>query len=121
MDGILMSACDKEHNVDLYNKVIERGIPIVFFDRTVEKVKASQVHMDDYIMSFFMVEALLRKGYKHIIHIPGPAYIRNSYERLRGYRDALEKFPSTLGNTFIVHDDTKKDKFHSNGALRHPL
>ena len=21
---------------------------------------------------------------------------------------------STLGNTFIVHDDTKKDKFHSN-------
>jgi LacI family transcriptional regulator len=39
-----------------------------------------------------MVETLLRKGYKHIIHIPGPAYIRNSYERLRGYRDALEKF-----------------------------
>lgn len=39
-----------------------------------------------------MVEALLRKGYKHIIHIPGPAYIRNSYERLSGYRDALEKF-----------------------------
>lgn len=28
---------------------------------------------------------------------------------------------STLGNTFIVHDDAKKDKFHSNGALRHPL
>ena len=28
---------------------------------------------------------------------------------------------STLGNTFIVHDDTKKDKFHSDGALRHPL
>lgn len=58
----------------------------------MEGVKASLVHMDDYIMSFFMVEALLRKGYKHIIHIPGPAYIRNSYERLRGYRDALEKF-----------------------------
>lgn len=36
VDGILMSACDKEHNVNLYNKVIERGIPIVFFDRTVE-------------------------------------------------------------------------------------
>ena len=28
---------------------------------------------------------------------------------------------STLGNTFIVHNDTKKDKFHSDGALRHPL
>ena len=27
----------------------------------------------------------------------------------------------SLGNTLIIHDDTKKDKFHSNGALRHPL
>lgn len=92
VDGILMSVCDKDQNVDLYNKVIERGIPIVFFDRTVEGVQASQVRMDDYIMAFFMVEALLRKGYKHILHIPGPAYIRNSRERQRGYRDALEKF-----------------------------
>lgn len=92
VDGILMSVCDKDQNVDLYNKVIERGIPIVFFDRTVEGVQALQVRMDDYIMAFFMVEALLRKGYKHILHIPGPAYIRNSRERQRGYRDALEKF-----------------------------
>ena len=67
--------------MDIYNKVRERVIPIVFFDRKVEKVKASQVHMDDYIMSIFTEEALLRKGYKQIIHIPGLAYIRNSYER----------------------------------------
>ena len=26
-----------------------------------------------------------------------------------------------VGNTLIVHGDTKKDKFHSNGVLRHPL
>lgn len=52
VDGILISVCDKEYNIDLYNKVIENGIPMVFFDRTVEKVKASQVRMDDYIMAF---------------------------------------------------------------------
>ena len=92
VDGILMSACDKAFNVDLYNKVIGRGIPIVFFDRTVEKVKASLVHLDDYIMSFFMVESLVRSGCKRIVHIPGPRYIRNSEERQRGYREALEKF-----------------------------
>ena len=28
----------------------------------------------------------------HTVHIPGPSRIRNGYERLRGYRDALEKF-----------------------------
>jgi LacI family transcriptional regulator len=35
--------------------------------------------MDDYIMSFFMVEALLRKGYKHIIHIPRPFEARTDH------------------------------------------
>lgn len=37
VDGILMSVCDKDQNVDLYNKVIERGIPIVFFDKILLK------------------------------------------------------------------------------------
>ena len=91
VDGILMSVCNKDKNQDLYNKVIERGIPIVFFDRTLERKQASQVRMDDNIMSFFMVEALIDQGRKHIVHIPGPSYIRNGYDRLVGYREALEK------------------------------
>ena len=112
VDGILMSVCDKDKNQSLYNKVIGRGIPIVFFDRTLEPkeasgsseaqshlrdsarnggLKASQVRMDDNIMSFFMVEALIAQGRKHIVHIPGPSYIRNGYDRLAGYREALEK------------------------------
>ncbi len=100
VDGILMSACNKDENVDIYNKVIAQGIPIVFFDRTLEKtegknvasLKASQVRMDDNVMAFFMVESLIKKGYRNIVHIPGPSYIRNSYDRRKGYREALEKY-----------------------------
>ena len=91
VDGILMSVCDKDKNQDLYNKVIGRGIPIVFFDRTLERMQTSQVRMDDNIMAFFMVESLIAQGRKHIVHIPGPSYIRNGYDRLVGYREALEK------------------------------
>lgn len=109
VDGILMSVCDKDCNIDLYNKVISHGVPIVFFDRTLEKaglaslsaslgrkksqmVRASQVRMDDNVMSFFMVEALIKSGCRRIVHIPGPSFIRNGYERLKGYREALEKY-----------------------------
>lgn len=92
VDGILLSVCDKEKNLDVYRRVIGRGIPMVFFDRTLEWSDASQVRLDDYIMSFFMVEQLIRSGSKRIVHISGPSHIRNGYERLRGYRDALEKF-----------------------------
>ena len=92
VDGLLISVCDKDRNADIYRHIVSHGTPVVFFDRTVENVEASQVRLDDYIMSFFMVEQLIRSGCKQIVHIPGPSRIRNGYERLRGYRDALEKF-----------------------------
>lgn len=106
VDGILMSVCDKDRNLDVYRKVMERDVPIVFFDRTIGEgtqnpisqkqgkakgLNVSQVRMDDNVMSFFMVESLIQQGRKHIVHIPGPSYIRNGYDRLEGYREALEK------------------------------
>lgn len=102
VDGILMSVCNKDKNQDLYNKVIERGIPIVFFDRTLERKQASQVRMDDNIMSFFIVEALIDQGRKHIVHIPGPSYIRNGYDRLVGYREALEKHLIKYDSNYVL-------------------
>ena len=92
VDGLLISVCDKERNTDVYRRIVSRGTPVVFFDRTIDNVEASQVRSDDYIMAFFMVEQLIRSGNKRIVHIPGPSRIRNAYERQRGYRDALEKF-----------------------------
>lgn len=102
VDGILMSVCNKDKNQDIYNKVIERGIPIVFFDRTLERKQASQIRMDDNIMSFFMVEALIDQGRKHIVHIPGPSYIRNGYDRLVGYREALEKHLIKYDSNYVL-------------------
>ena len=102
VDGLLISVCDKERNSDRYRQMMGRGVPIVFFDRTVEGVGASQVRLDDYIMSFFMVEQLVRKGCRRIVHIPGPPYIRNGYERMRGYRDALEKFHIAYDSQLVL-------------------
>lgn len=102
VDGILMSVCHNEANRELYQKMMERGTPIVFFDRTVEGIGASCVRMDDYIMSFFMVESLIRQGRKRIAHLAGPRHIRNGYDRLRGYRDALEKFHIDYEPNLIV-------------------
>lgn len=92
VDGMIVSVCDSERNRQVYHRAIERGMPVVFFDRTMDLDDASQVRLDDFTMSLFMVEKLIRSGRKHIVHIPGPTRIRNGYERWRGYREALAKF-----------------------------
>lgn len=110
VDGILMSVCNKDKNQDLYQKVMERGIPIVFFDRALEGKKVSQVRMDDNIMSFFMVESLINQGRKHIVHIPGPSYIRNGYDRLLGYREALEKHLIPYNTNYVLPSALSADE-----------
>ena len=47
VEGIIMSVCHKNKNNDLYKRVMAHGIPIVFFDRVVHDIEASQVHIDD--------------------------------------------------------------------------
>lgn len=58
--------------------------------------------MDDYIMSFFMVEELIRSGRKRILHLQGPDFVGNSHERLQGYRDALAKFRIAYDSRYVV-------------------
>lgn len=102
VDGVLVSVCDKDKNADAYRRMMAQGTPVVFFDRTVENVEVSLVRLDDYLMSFFMVERLIRSGCRRIVHIPGPPQIRNSYERKRGYQDALEKFHIDYNPAYIL-------------------
>lgn len=102
VDGLVVSTCHNKENLDYYRRLIANNFPLVFFDRTIPEINASNVHSNDYIKAFFMVEHLIRTGKKKILHIAGPGYIQNSYERLRGYRDALEKFKIPYKKEYIL-------------------
>ena len=91
VDGILISSCHHRANLEFYNGFIRRCVPMVFFDRTVADMECSSVRSDDYHSAFFLVEHLVYKGYRRILHLAGPDYISNTSERLRAYRDVLKK------------------------------
>lgn len=102
VEGILISACHNRKNLDVYRKLIDKGIPLVFFDRTITGISVPKVKIDDYIKAFFTVEHLIRRGKKKIVHLAGPAYIENAIERKRGYKDALEKFHIPYDSEYVI-------------------
>lgn len=113
VEGIILSTCHNQKNLDIYKDLIEKGIPLVFIDRTIENFPAPQVKIDDYIKAFFMVEHLIRLGRKQIVHLVGPSYIRNSLDRKKAYKDALEKFnipfnPALLIDSGVDFEDGEK-------------
>lgn len=91
VEGILMSITKEDENSELYNDIINSGIPIVFFNRVPSKVIAPKVIIDDYKMAFFATEHLIYSGFKKIFHLCGPENILVSKERKKGFLDALKK------------------------------
>lgn len=92
VDGIIICQCSYKENKDEYLRLQQAEMPMVFYDRIPHGLDVSQVIVDDYMKTFFLVEHLIRSGHKRIIHLQGPDYVYNSIERARGYKDALSKF-----------------------------
>ena len=102
VEGILISACHNTKNIDVYKQLMEQGIPLIFFDRTIDDLSTPKVKIDDYIKSFFLVEYLIRTGRKKIVHLAGPSFIQNTHERIRAYKDAMDKFNLPYEPEFII-------------------
>lgn len=102
VDGMIVSLVDYKKNLDEFARLNKEGMPMVFFDRIPHGMDVSQVLVDDYLKSFFLVEHLIRSGRRCIAHLKGPDYVYNAHERFRAYRDALNKFNIKLDEDLII-------------------
>lgn len=108
VEGILLSVTEKGKNKELYKTLIDRGIPIIFFNRDEKGIDTSRVIIDDYKWSFFAAEHLIytRRAMgcanPRILHFQGPANIDLSKRRYRGYVDAMEKHRIEVSNNSIL-------------------
>lgn len=92
VDGIVICMCDYKKNREELAALARKGMPVVFYDRIPHGLDVSQVIVDDYMKSYFLVERLIRQGRRRIVHLQGPSNIYNSVERRRGYVEAMSKF-----------------------------
>ena len=93
VDGLIVSLCSWRKNADVYCRLAESGMAIVFYDRLPHGMDdMPQVMVDDNNDSYFMTEHLIRLGRRRIAYLYGPDDIYNTVERGRGYREAMEKF-----------------------------
>lgn len=110
VEGILISITREGENSEYYKKIIDSGIPIVFFNRICSNVDAPKVIIDDYKMAFFATEHLIYNKFQNIIHFAGPANIRITNERKRGFVDAMKKHRIDITEKSIIHTGVLSDK-----------
>lgn len=89
VDGILISLSNETDKFDHINALLEKGIPIVMFDKIAKLVKCSKIIIDDQLAAYNAVSYLIEKGYKRIAHFRGSLNPQNSIDRFLGYKKAL--------------------------------
>lgn len=110
VDGLIISLSSESINIDYYNELYDRGMPMVFFNRTNEKSKAPKVVFNDFKWAYFAVEHLIKQGCKKIYHFAGYKHLSLSRERIRGYEKAMNKFHLDYDDDFIFEIGFSKNK-----------
>ncbi len=106
VDGIIACRCDYKKNTDLYEQIIAKDIPLVFYDRISNDLEAPQVIIDDETKAFFLVEHLIHSGRKRIAYFSANYdVVYNSKLRYAGYREALEKHSIKYDPSIVIQTD----------------
>ena len=105
VDGILISLAFDTKNLDHFNKLLNKDIPVVFFDRVADCSGCMSVIIDNFKAGYEATDHLIKQGCKRIIHLGGNLY-RNVYsERLRGYKQALHDNGIDFNQKFVFISD----------------
>lgn len=105
VDGLLVSI--SKETIDFNHLLFfqQNNIPVVFFDRTTDDFPCDQVIIDDYTAAFNIVEYMIKRGHKNIIHLAAPQHLQIGFKRRKGYQDALLKHGLPFSEKNIVLAD----------------
>lgn len=107
--GIIVSMAKNTNRYDHFQKLIDLGIPLVFYDRICTGVNASRVVVDDYMGAFTAVTHLIDTGCRKIAFYGMAQNLEIGKNRYNGYRDALLKNGLEPNPKWVCECDNRAD------------
>jgi LacI family transcriptional regulator len=89
VDGLLISLSTETTDFSHLNKLHDKGLPIVFFDRVTEEMPTHKVIANNFNGAYQATEHLIRSGFRRIAHLTISPHLSITKERLAGYKAAL--------------------------------
>ncbi len=102
VDGLIISLSRETTNLEYYNNLVQKGYPLVFFNRINEDLPAFKVIFDDFKWSFFATEHLIKQGCKKIFHFSAYNHLSLARNRIKGYKKAMDKHNLPIENDWII-------------------
>jgi LacI family transcriptional regulator len=89
VDGLIASLSFDTTDLDHFKPFIDKGVPVIFFDRVEQNGDNCVVIIDNAKCGYIATKHLIEQGCKRIAHVTS-SLKRNVYsQRFKGYQDAL--------------------------------
>jgi LacI family transcriptional regulator len=105
VDGLIASLSFDTTDLDHFKPFVDKGVPVMFFDRVEQDGSNSVVIIDNYKCGYQATKHLIGQGCKRIAHVTS-SLKRNVYsERYKGYQDALFDNGISFDESLLIVDD----------------
>lgn len=101
-DAIVMSVSSQTSDVAHLERLHERGVPLIFFDRICSGIPTTKFITNDYESAYEGTKHLLQQGCKKISFLMLSKELSITKERLRGYTDAIKAAGLDLDAAFSL-------------------
>jgi LacI family transcriptional regulator len=103
VDGLVICLSNETNEYKHITDLIEKDIPVVLFDRVTDKIKTHKVVVNDYRGAYLATEHLIKEGFDKIAHVTISKFLSVTQNRLKGYKDALQKYNIPVKEEWILH------------------
>lgn len=107
--GIIVSQAKDTMKYDHFQRIMDTGVPLVFYDRICTGVNASRVVVDDYFGAYTAVSHLIETGCRRIAFYGSSMSLEISKNRFNGYKDALLKHGVKVDDKLMHFCDNRAD------------
>lgn len=109
VDGVLASHAMQTTDFKHYRQVLDKGIPLILFDRFDESLDTHVVAIDDFKGAYQTTEHLIKQGCKKIGYVGGFNNVHIYMERFKGYQKALTDYGLEFNEDIVVECDMKRE------------
>lgn len=106
--GVITSLAKETARYDHYQALLDRNVPIVFYDRICPQLKTERVVVDDYHGAYTATEYLIKTGCRRIFFFQADPHLEISKNRRNGYVDAMKRQGMEVTPEMIVWCDTRE-------------
>ena len=91
VDGVLISICREAADNAHLKKLIDYGIPLVFFDRVADNIETAKVVTDDFQGGYIAARHLIEQGCKRVCFLSISESLSIVQKRTKGFMRALQE------------------------------